>query len=1576
MKVFILTCLFTAVGWTLSLSQSQVSSHQKNISFVENKGQWKTSELFRSDMANARLTLFKDKLRFGFLDEGDMDRVKQKKHLHGNPKAKPLNDEVIRGHVHDVSFLNSNPNVVLQGSEKLATYNNYFIGKDPSQWAGHVALFGEVTYSELWSHIDLKIHNTDGRYKYDLVIHPNGNASEIEMLYAGVKSIQIKNNQLVVTTSINKVIEFIPEAYQIIEGIKEKVICNYVLKGDTVSFVFPEGYQTKYPLVIDPELVFSTYSGSTADNWGFTATPGPNQNLYGGGIVFFIGYPTTPGAFQTTFGNGQTDIGITKYTADGSAQLYATYFGGDQLDVPHSMIADSQDNLIVFGTTSSENFPVSEDAYDDTFNGGSFEDYNELFYNNGSDMFVFKLSSDGSQLIGSTYIGGSGNDGVNISNDLVVNYGDQARGEVMIDETNKIYIASVSESSDFPNSPGSIQSNLLGNQDGVLFKLASNLTGMEWSTYLGGSGDDACYSVKKNDDNLFVCGGTNSNNMMTTTGAFDESYNGNVDGFIASITTSGALNSLTYVGTSSYDQTYFVEYDLEGNVYTLGQTKGDYPVSPDVWAVEGSAQFIHKFTDDLSTGLLSTTFGDGTNDDVNISPTAFLLDRCNDIFISGWGGGTNFPEGSTFNLPITSDALQPTTDGSDFYFLQLQSDFQDILYATYYGGAATQEHVDGGTSRFDKKGVIYQAVCAGCGGSDNFPTTSGAWSQTNNSFNCNLGSIKMILDPRQIIAFPDAEPNAIGCAPFTVDFVSFTAAEDYIWDFGDGSPQSNLQNPTYTYSDIGNYVVTHIVIDSTTCNISDTTTLNITIYESPVIVESDLEVDCNTVSVSFSNTFTSGEDRIVYSWDVGDGTFYELNSVTHIYDEPGEYEITFSFTDTVCNIDSTYTQLITIPPNIVADFQLVDENQEPLNETIVCLPLDLYVSNTSDAVSYLWNFGDSEDTVDGFEPTYTYTNLGNYIVSLIAIDSTSCNIRDTMFMDVGVENQILLSAGFDLENVCTDSTVTLTNLGTSGLPEGSYYWDFGDGTDSSIENVIHLYGEPGTYQITQIISDTSIFCAVPDTVIQTVDVAFPSFLVADFEYEANCADSAVQFYATGSVDSPGATLFWDFGNQITSTDTTPWVVFPEAGFYEIVLIITDDNECTVADTLMQSIEVNYLLDINPLYELIIDCEDTTVTFINTGETDANIGVTWLLDDEFIYENQNIVQHQFAEPGWHAFKMVVSDLFCLQSDSVFGDVFIKPNIVAQFLPSDTGGCSPIDFSFLNFSLNGGTQTTYQWNFGEGSVATTNNAEFTYDVTEEQPLIVELIMEDPTSCNLSDTSSIPILISPVIELNFEPLYELCEGDVLTLGSGFPDESTVWSTGQTDETINITQNGIYKLWVNNTFCGDSAEFEALFFPHPSTYSEAIICPEPPYALNTLPGSSSIRWSTGAITPTIYVDKPDLYYNNYLDSNLCTRSDTVRIELRDDSDRFFAPNSFTPNQDGTNDTWKIVSGDENTFKLQIFDRWGNQIWQGNDQNSEWDGTSEGKESPQGVYVYKVSFYSSCYNKTIESSGSITLIR
>lgn len=702
------------------------------IKMIENKGQWAPNILYRANIPGGAYFIEKNAITYYFYDEAALH--------HAHHEGKEIIS--VKAHVVKVKFSGANPDPVALGEGSSSEYYNYFIGNDPSRWASGTRAYKQVYLKELWKGIDLEILCQDEALKYNFHLAAGADPGQIKLEYIGADSMYLKDGELHIKTTLNSIIEQKPIVLQDELMYKAAPGCKYELNGNILGFKV-KNYSRSAPLIIDPTVIFATYSGSVADNFGFTATYDPQGHAYSGGTVYSSGFPTKTGAFQQDFQGGNTppdftdfarDAGILKYSPDGKQLLWATYLGGANNEQPHSMIIDHKGELVILGTTHSSNFPVTAGAYDGSYNG------------NG-DIYVCKLSADGSSFISSTFIGGSSRDGLNGTNPtqyptgpLAYNYGDQYRGEVIVDTDDNILIATCTQSSDFPIHNG-IQSGFGGIQDGCVVKLTNSLNSILWSTFIGGSDQDAAYGINfDSKGNIFFCGGTQSKNFRVLPGAATTLYQGGIDGFICKLNKDGSsLLASTFVGTSSYDQNYCIQLDENDQVYVTGQTEGSFPVSQGVFNNANGKQYIAVFENDLVKMVLSTVFGSGRTTP-DLSPSAFLVDLCGRICVSGWGGEANTrynkklldTRSSTYNLTITPDAYQDHTDGSDFYLIILSRNFKSLVYSSYFGGGRSAEHVDGGTSRFDRDGKVYQSVCGGCGGYSDFPTTPGAWSAINN----------------------------------------------------------------------------------------------------------------------------------------------------------------------------------------------------------------------------------------------------------------------------------------------------------------------------------------------------------------------------------------------------------------------------------------------------------------------------------------------------------------------------------------------------------------------------------------------------------------------------------------------------------------------------------------------------------------------------------------------------------------------------------------------------------------------------------------------------------------------------
>ncbi|MCB2406918.1 gliding motility-associated C-terminal domain-containing protein [Hymenobacter lucidus] len=731
-KSLCLAALFSACP--LSSYAQSVSTHLASLEFVENRGQWPAPVRYQADIPGGRL----------FLEPGGLTYSL----LAGIPHHRPAaNDKqsatgAVKAHSLRVSFAGGSLQPALKAETQTAEVRNYLRGNDPSGWASNVPGFREVRYADIWPGIGAHFYeNQQQQLEYDFELAAEARPEAIVLRYNGADALALTaEGSLEVRTSVGVLRELAPQAWQTdANGKRRPIPCAYVLQGNVVSFRLGS-YDQHRPLTIDPTVVFSSYTGSTADNWGFTATYDPEGNMYSGGIVYGAGYPTTVGAFSAAIG-GLIDIGLIKYktSANGpAARVWATYLGGTQADFPHSLVVGSRGELFLLGTTSSVDYPTSALAYDRTYNGGTGIDpfgYGPTNFLSGSDIVVTRLAADGSRLVGSTYLGGSGNDGMLPAgaSPLLHNYGDGFRGDILLDADDNIYLASNTTSTNFPNVNGLGGTYRGGTHDAVVCKLDATASSLLWSSFVGGTGADAAYSLQlAANGSVYVSGGTTSPNFPATPDALHPTARGSVDGFVARLSSAGnVLQKATYLGTSLYDQAYFLQLDGSGAVYVLGQSAGSYPVTAGRYQNAGSKQFIHKLNADLTATEFSTVFG-SSRGTIDISPTAFLVDQCNRIYLSGWGGGENnifpFTNGTTFNMPTTANAVQRTTDGADFYLMQLAPDATRLDYATFFGQSGDfGDHVDGGTSRFDPRGFVYQAVCS-CNymGSGGFPVPPGA----------------------------------------------------------------------------------------------------------------------------------------------------------------------------------------------------------------------------------------------------------------------------------------------------------------------------------------------------------------------------------------------------------------------------------------------------------------------------------------------------------------------------------------------------------------------------------------------------------------------------------------------------------------------------------------------------------------------------------------------------------------------------------------------------------------------------------------------------------------------------------
>jgi gliding motility-associated-like protein len=1054
-------------------------SAQGVLRFTENKGQWPSSVTHRAELSGATVWCEKGSL---LIDLYDADLVHS---MHGNTRSDHM-DAGLRHHAVRLKFLNTSADLKTTGLYRLSGQSNYFIGNDPAKWAGNALSYSSVTLHGIAPGCNAIVREGRSGLKYDLILAPAADPNTVAFTYEGADEIELRDGALIISTSLGRMIERIPIAYQEIDGERRIIECRYTLKNGVIG-IQPGTYDPTRELVIDPTLEFATFSGSFSNNFGYTATFDNAGFLYAGSTAFGNQYPVTTGAYQTSWAGGTTDIAITKYDTTGMFLIWSTYLGGSSSEMPHSLIVDENDRITVLGTTSSADFPTTATAFDDSFGGGTpfVPDGLGVNFGQGSDMIVARLNSTGSALLGSTFIGGSANDGLNSGAGLKFNYADEVRGEVLLSDEDKIWIVSTTQSTDMPLAGTPAQAIFGGGtHDGYVARFNGDLSQLEYSSYIGGGAADAVYAGEIDESGrLFVCGGTTSSDLPASGTAHDPSFNGGTaDAFAARFTADGSsIDRLTYWGSTAYDQAYFVELDGDGDVYLFGQTSapsGQLTFNAG-YVIPAGGQFISKFDPELSQLMMSSRIGagDGTPD---ISPTAFLVDVCNKIYTSGWGSSTPGLGGSltTAGLPISSDAHQSNTDGHDLYLAVFEINMSSFVYATYYGGQISAEHVDGGTSRFDRRGRVYQSVCAGCQNNDDFPTSPGAWSSTNNSTGCNNGLLKFDFDAPLVIASFLAPDTA--CADGTIPFTNLSNGVSYSWDFGDGD-SSSLYSPTHTYSSAGTYVVWLTVMDPNSCNEIDSISRTIVIEgAAPQLQVMNDTLICGPVD-SFTLIATSFGSADAYHWSSNNEFSDMLNAAPQdsiaIISPPasGTYFIQAG-SSSVCNVRDSVTVTVQFASPAITGDSLICSNDVA---TLTLTGIDA-------GATILWSPADEILTGQG-TASITTSPEDDLVFGVEVSTPEGCSWSGSISVSVSVIEGSSVTASADPTIVLPGASVQLNATPADGV---NYSW-----------SPANLLNDPAIAAPTAVVQQTTTFVVTVSDGICTKDAS-----VTVTVYELRCEE--------------------------------------------------------------------------------------------------------------------------------------------------------------------------------------------------------------------------------------------------------------------------------------------------------------------------------------------------------------------------------------------------------------------------------------------------------------------------------------
>ncbi|UCG30670.1 MAG: T9SS type A sorting domain-containing protein [candidate division WOR-3 bacterium] len=682
---------------------------QSPMAFIENQGQWPDEVAYLARKGAMSAWLQKDGITFRFDKSSDGDQT--------------------QGAVLQLTFEGASEQVLVEGQEKQATKHNFFLGNDRTQWRSSVPSYAKVIYKDLYDGIDLCVREHNGWLEYDLLLSEEASLEDVVICCEGLKDLHIGDDGvLVMDTEFGPITQKLPTAwYELPLGDRLPVACNF-RKIDDQRYGFEVENDLGLALVIDPGVEWSTFLGGLDNDVSVSVAIKSSGEIVTVGVTASSDFPTIYGAYDTTYNQGQNDGFISCFNADLTVLLWSTFLGGDDVDALMEVALDNSNNVVVGGFTYSSHFPVTPSAYDTSYNGQF-------------DGIVACISSDGSELIYSTFLGTD-------TDDMIMS--------LVLSNTEDAIVCGYTASTDFPTTPGAFDTSYNGGvRDAFITRLSADGDSLVYSTFLGGSSDDGWYYmypiVENTDylmlavddaDNVFIAGGTLSPDFPTTAGAYDTSHNGGWDNFAAKLNAAGSdLIYSTFFGGSAGESPFLNAITITpgGRVAIGGYTHSpDFPTTPNAYDTSFNAgpgdwdAFVSVFSASGHQLIYSTFLGGDAIQEGDVV-CALIFDHSGNLVLAGQAES---------GFPTTSGAYDTIMGGNyDAYIARLYPEnngTDDLVYCSYLGGYFSEMAND--FALIDDSTL----VAVGRTYSPDFPVTSGAYDTTHNGqwdgFVCQFGA--------------------------------------------------------------------------------------------------------------------------------------------------------------------------------------------------------------------------------------------------------------------------------------------------------------------------------------------------------------------------------------------------------------------------------------------------------------------------------------------------------------------------------------------------------------------------------------------------------------------------------------------------------------------------------------------------------------------------------------------------------------------------------------------------------------------------------------------------------------------
>lgn len=655
----------------------------KNIplSFIENRGQWDTSDQFVLRNGSTYTRLFPR----GMILQVDGQEAS------GNQRTCVVK----------LTFEKGNQ-AQLIGEGKQDTIYNYFFGNNPKKWRSQVPCFASVRYQAIYPGIDVRAYSQGTTLEYDLLLGPGADLNQVKIKCEGVTRLEIDDDgALVMTTQVGSIRHRPPISYiESPNGQRKEIQASFVLLGSTTYGFTAPTWDSSDRLVIDPQLEWSTFLGDSDSEYARAVAVNPTGMVVIAGETASPDFPTTPGA-QDREVTGRSDVYVTALSPEGDKILFSTFVGGRGGEKISDIYVDPiTGGSIITGETFSVDFPTTDNAVDNELSG-------EL------DGFVVQMAPNGVRLNYSGYLGGSDDDRITT---------------LAFTSSRQLIVAGETDSADFPVTQNAYQRESAGEREGFVtilsFTSAVGAAHTVYSTYLGGSRNDTINDLAHDPIHGLVVGGmTFSPDFPTTVGSVRTEYGGKGDAFVSSFTPGGAdLDYSTLLGGKGNDSVTSLAFTLTGDIVTTGFSwSNQFPVTPGAFQTQ-RAGGLEVFVTRLRRGgasladVIWSTYLGGNK-----------LEYSFDIAVDDASGVTLTGSTVSDTFPTTPDAIGTGPQGlrgSDAFLSRISANGSELVYSTYFG----HRDLDAGSvlALDGPEGVVIVGQTL----SRSFPTTPGSQDPT------------------------------------------------------------------------------------------------------------------------------------------------------------------------------------------------------------------------------------------------------------------------------------------------------------------------------------------------------------------------------------------------------------------------------------------------------------------------------------------------------------------------------------------------------------------------------------------------------------------------------------------------------------------------------------------------------------------------------------------------------------------------------------------------------------------------------------------------------------------------------